>query len=142
MAGLGTRLLKLKIGTDEVTAQVSKAVIGSAEADSDFVTFADAAAGGKREYTLQLIAVQDMATGTVWDKVWSAAGTTVAAKVNPYGNETATATEPHFTGNVTITEPDGDLVGGEADASTSARFTFEVSWVFAAKPTKLTTGAF
>lgn len=142
MAALGTRLLKLKIGGTEYTAQVSKAVIVSGEADSDFVTFADAAAGGAREYRLEFTAVQDAATGTLWDQVFTAAGTSVAVVFNPYGVTTATAATPFFNGNVTITEPDGDFMGGEADASTSARFTFECSWVFAAKPTRVTTGAF
>ena len=41
-------------------------------------------------------------------------------------------------GTVTIQEPDGDLLGGEANASTSAKFTVEVSWPFTAKPTRVT----
>jgi hypothetical protein len=142
MTALGTRLLKIKIGSTEYTAQVSKAVIVSGAADQDFVTFADAAAGGKREYRLNFTAVQDTDTGTLWDKVFTSAGTSAALVLNPYGVATATATAPFFTGNVTITEPDGDFVGGEADSSTSARFTFECSWVFDAKPTKVTTGSF
>jgi hypothetical protein len=46
-----------------------------------------------------------------------------------------TTTYPKFSGTVTITEPDGDLVGGDADQSTTARFTTDVEWVFTAKPT-------
>lgn len=139
MAGLGTRLLELTIGGEDVTAEVSKAVIVSGEADSDFVTFADAAAGGKREYRLEFTAVQDAETGSLWDKIWSAAGTTVPFVLMPYGNEIPSTTQPHFSGNVTVTEPDGDLIGGEADASTTARFVIEGSWVLDAKPTKVTT---
>jgi len=138
MAALGTRLLVLTIGGTDYTAQVSKAVITSGEADADFVTFADAAAGGAREYRLDFTAVQDLVTGTLWDKVWTSAGTSVAYILKPYGNATATATQPHYSGNATVTEPDGDFVGGEADSSTSARFTFECSWVLSAKPTKVT----
>lgn len=136
MAALGTRLLTLTIGGTAVTAQVSKAVITSGEADSDFVTFADAAAGGAREYRLEFTGVQDPATGTLWDRVWSAAGTTVAFVLAPAGG-TASAANPHFSGNAVITEPDGDLIGGEANSSTSSRFTFEASWVLTAKPTKV-----
>lgn len=142
MAALGTRLLKVKIGTTESTAEVSKCEVVSGAADSDFTSFADAAAGGAREYALDLIARQDLATGSLWRNVWASAGTTVAVKINPYGNTTATVAEPHYTGNVTITEPDGTLIGGEAKSSTSARFTFGVRWVFTAKPTEVTTGAF
>ena len=138
MAALGTRALVLTIGATDYTAQVSKAVITSGEADSDFVTFANAAAGGAREYRLEFTAVQDLATTTLWDKVFTSAGTSVAYLLKPYGNATASATQPHYSGNATVTEPDGDFIGGEADASTTARMTFECSWVLDAKPTKVT----
>ena len=142
MAALGTRLLKVKIGSTEYTAEVSRCQVVSAPADSDFTSFADAASGGAREYALELTMKQDMAASSLWRLIWASAGTSVAAKVNPYGNATATATEPHYSGNVTITEPDGVLIGGEANSSVSARMTTEVRWVFTAKPTELVTGAF
>lgn len=138
MAALGTRLLKIEVDGTDYTAQVSKAVITSGESDSDFITFADAAAGGGREYRLEFTAVQDAATGTLWDEVFTNAGDTVPFTLMPYGNAVPSATEPHFEGNATITEPDGDFIGGEADASTSARFVFECSWVLDAKPSRVT----
>jgi hypothetical protein len=139
MAGpLGTRLLKLEIDSVTVTAQVSKAVITSGEADSDFVTFADAAAGGARQYNLEFTAVQDTTTGTIWDKIWTAAGTTVTGTLMPYGNTTPSPTEPHYDFSCVVTEPDGDFLGGEANASTTARFTFEAVWALTGKPTKVT----
>lgn len=138
MAALGTRKLTLTIDTDEVAPAVSTAAIRSAETDSDFVSFADAAAGGGRDYTLALTFVQDAAADSLWDKVWTAAGTDVPVLVRPYGNTVATATQPHFSGTVTIKEPDGDLLGGEANASTTARFTVEVEWPFTGKPTRIT----
>lgn len=137
MAGLGKRTLVLTIGGTDYTAQVSKAVITSNPADSDFVTYADAAAGGKREYRLEITAVQDMVAATFWDKIWTAAGTSVAYLIKPYGNAAASAAQPHYSGNVTITEPDGDYIGGEADSSTTARQLVEVVWVCDAKPTKV-----
>lgn len=138
MAQIGTRKLTMTIDGDEVAPEVSSAVINSAETDSDFVSFAQAAAGGGRDYTLALTFVQDAAAGSLWDKVWTAAGTDVPVVVRPYGNATPTATQPHFTGTVTVTEPDGALLGGEADASNTARFTTEVEWHFLAKPTRVT----
>lgn len=139
MAGpLGTRLLKLEIDGNPVTAQVSKSVITSAESDSDFVTFADAAAGGARQYTLEFTAVQDTTTDTIWDQIWSAAGTTVTGTLMPYGNAVASPTEPHYDFSAVITEPDGDFLGGEANSSTTARFTFDGAWPLTAKPTKVT----
>lgn len=142
MAALGTRSLKIKIGANEYTAQVSRVVITSGEADSDFVTFSDAAAGGAREYRLEFTAVQDHADGTLWDTVFDTPGTTVTGKVAPYGNAVASDTQPHYTFSATVSEPDGDFIGGEANSSTSARMTFECSWVLAAKPTRLSTGSF
>lgn len=137
MAALGTRLLTISIGGTDYTAQVSNCRIVSGAGDSDFTTFADAAAGGSREYRLSFTAVQDTAVGTIWDKVFTAPGTTVAILLKPAGGTTASAANPHFTANATITEPDGDFLGGEANASTTARFTFECSWVLAAKPTRV-----
>ena len=138
MAALGTRSLVISIGGTDYTAQVSNCRITSGESDSDFVSFADAAAGGVREYRIEFTGVQDTATGTLWDRVWTSAGTTVAFLLKPSGNTTASAAQPHYSGNADITEPDGDLLGGEANASATAKFTFECSWVLTAKPTKLT----
>lgn len=138
MANLGTRLLTVTVGGVDYTAQVSDCRIIAGEGDSDFVTFADAAAGGSRLYSLKFVGVQDPATGTLWDKVWTSPGTTVAVIIKPAGGAvTPSPTQPHFTGNVIVTEPDGDLLGGEADASSTARFTFEGEWPFTAKPTRL-----
>lgn len=137
MAALGTRLLKVSVAGTEYSSQVSKAVIGSGESDSDFVTFADAAAGGARQYTFDFITVQDLVAATLWDKIWSAAGTTVACILMPYGNAVATAAQPHYSFNAVVTEPDGDLIGGEADKSTTARMTTECSWPLEGKPTKV-----
>lgn len=138
MSGIGTRLLKIEIGGTEYTAQVSKAVLTSGPSDSDFVTFADAAAGGARDYKLNFIAVQDAAAGTLWTEVFTNAGDTVACTLMPYGNATPSAGEPHFEFDAVISEPDGDFIGGEANSSTTARFTFECQWSLEAKPTKVT----
>ena len=138
MPALGTRLLTLSVGGEDMTAQVSNVRITSQESESDFVSFEDAAAGGAREYRLAFTAVQDVSTGTMWDQVFSNAGTTVPVLLKPAGGTTPSPAAPHFTGNVVISEPDGDLLGGEANASASARFTFEAEWVFTAKPTKVT----
>lgn len=142
MTALGTRLLKVKIGTTDHTAEVSVCQIVAGPADSDFTSFTDAATGGAREYALELTGKQDAASAALWRYMWANPGTSMAVKVNPYGNATATVAEPHFTGNVTITEPDGVLLGGEANSSVSARMVFSVRWVFAAKPVEVTTGAF
>lgn len=138
MASLGTRQLVITVGGTDYTAQVSNCEITTQPADSDVTTFAEAASGGAREYRLKFVALQDLAVGTIWDKVWSAAGSTVAVLVKPYGNAAASAAQPHYSGNVTIVEPEGTLIGGDADSATSSRWTFEAEWVFTAKPAKVT----
>jgi len=142
MAHLGTRSLKVKVGATEQTSSVSKCAVTSAKADSDFTSYADAAAGGALDWFLEFTAAQDMATGSLWRYLWDNPGTTVAIKVNPYGNATATATEPHYSGNVTVKVPEGVVIGGDANASTTAKQTFEAKWQWTAKPTELVTGAF
>ena len=109
--------------------------ITSAESDSDFVSFADTAAGGKRDYTLEFTAVQDPADVTsLWYVMWDQTGTDVEVEVLPYGGAVVSATNPKFTGTVTVTEPDGDILGGDADPSTSARFTIDLAWKFSPSP--------
>lgn len=137
MSAIGTRLLTLTVDGTEYAAQVSTCVIKAKETDSDFVSFADAAAGGGREYSLALTFVQDGAVGSLWDQVWSHAGEEVPFLVRPYGNAAATATQPHWSGTAIVSEPDGDLLGGEADASPSNRFVTEVEWKCTAKPVKV-----
>ena len=139
MAALGTRRLTLEIDGDDVTAQVSTVTISGGDADSQFLSFADAAANGSREYTLNFTATQDMAADSVWDKIWTASGTEVPIEIWPNGGTTPSATTPKFTATAVISEPaDGVILGGDANASPSARFTIDGSWTLTAKPTKVT----
>jgi hypothetical protein len=137
MTALGTRLLTLTIGGEDYTAQVSNCRITSGDAEGGFLSFAAAAAGGAREYKLAFTAVQDPAADTIWDLVWSQAGTTVAAVIKPAGGTDPSESQPHFTGNLVIAEPDGDILGGEANSSATARFTFDAEWTYTAKPTRV-----
>ncbi|MDE0778180.1 MAG: hypothetical protein OSB43_18015 [Nocardioides sp.] len=132
MAALGTRLLTLTIGGEDYTAEVSNCRITSGDAEGGFLSFAAAAEGGAREYKLAFTGVQDTDADTIWDLLWSQAGATVAAVIAPAG-----VTGDTFTGNVVISEPDGDILGGEANSSASARFTFDAEWTFTAKPTRV-----
>lgn len=135
MAQIGTRKLKLEVDGTEHTANVSNVRITSGASDSDFITFAQANAGGGRDYALVITLAQDAASGSLWREIWDNAGDDVPVTVMPYGNAVPSATEPHYEATATITEPDGDLLGGEANSSTSARFTVEVTWALAGKPT-------
>lgn len=138
MAALSGRTLTISVAATDYTTQVFTAEVRSDDADTDEVTFAEAAAGGGRAYVLALKLTQDMVASTLWDKIWAAAGTDVAVLLKPYGNATASATQPHFTMTANVREPNGVLIGGEADASTTKRQTVEVEWPLTAKPLRVT----
>lgn len=142
MPDVNTRHSVLLVDGVEYTDSISKASVTSAETDSDFVSFADAAAGGKRDYALNLVMKQNTTADSLWDVMWDRSGEDVDVEVWPNGRPatpfTPSPTQPMFEGTVTITDPDGDLLGGEANPSTSARQTTEVSWMFTAKPTRTT----
>jgi hypothetical protein len=141
MSAIGTRLLKIKIGATEYTAQVTKCVIAPVNADGP-VTFAEAAAGGAKAWQLQFTALQDPDATTLWRTLWASAGSTVAVVVNPGGQTPATVAAPFFSGNAVVSQPDGPFIGGDADPSVSNRNTFDAVFTFTAKPTEVTTGAF
>lgn len=118
--------LKLTIGTPgtDYFADVTKCTITNEEADKDTVTFADAAAGGARQYYLNITAIQSTDSTSLWSYIWDHAGETVAFVYAPHGNATVEAAKPHFTGNVKIgPKPE---VGGEAGSANT--YTFESQW--------------
>lgn len=138
MARVTPRLIALEVDGDDRSDEVAKAVITSAPAESDFLTFAEARAGGGRDYVLAMTIAQDHASGTLWDLIWTGAGTEVAGTYAPYGNAAPTVSQPHYDFTATVAEPDGDFLGGEANSSTTAVATVEVEWALNAKPTKVT----
>lgn len=138
MAKIGTRLLMLEIDAVERYDEVSDARITTGESDADFLTFKEAREGGARQYNLAFTAAQDAVADTLWDLVFSGAGTEVPGILMPYGNPVPTVTEPHFTFTAVVSEPDGDLLGGEADTSTTARMVIECVWPLTGKPVKVT----
>lgn len=137
MAALTARTLVISVGGTDYSAQVFNAEVRADAADSDDVTFADATAGGGRQYTLGLTLTQDMATSSLWNQIWASSGTDVTVLMKPYGNSTASSTQPHYSMSANVREPDGVLIGGDADASTTKRLKVEVEWPLAAKPNKV-----
>ena len=137
MAGFGTRALVLRVATVDYSSAVNKVRLRSGATDSDFVSFADAAAGGARKYTLVMSLEQDSAAASLWSFAWLQAGATVAYEVWPNGRPvsgTATIAQPKFTGSVVVKEPDGDFIGGDADVSPTKKFLADFEWECTAKP--------
>lgn len=127
--------LTLKFGATDYKADVTACTLTNEEADSDVVTFEDAAGEGARKFLLNITAIQSTDTASFWRYVWDNAGSTVAYVYAPHGNTTASATQPHFTGNVKVGPK--PTIGGEAGAGKT--FTFETSWECTDTPTMVTT---
>lgn len=138
MARVTPRLISLEVDSVDRSDEVAKAEITSAEASSDFLTFAEARAGGGRDYALVMTIAQDHASGTLWDLIWTGAGTEVAGTYAPHGNATPTVAQPHFDFTAVVAEPNGRLLGAEANSSNTAVATVEVTWALNGKPTKVT----
>lgn len=138
MTAIGTRKMKIEIDGTARAAQVSDARFTSAEGDANFLTFQEADEGGGRDYVLAIKLTQDLAAGSLWREIFDNAGDDVVCTLMPYGNATPTVSEPHVEATCTITEPDGDFVGGEANKSNSARMTIEVGFPALARPVLVT----
>jgi hypothetical protein len=142
MTALGKNIIRLLIDDVERKFEVSKAVFTNAESASDFLSFGAAEAGGGRDWSLNITFVQDPGdSDSLWNLMFDHAGETVDVLVNYYGVDTPSDTQPSFSSTVRIKLPDGDTLGGEADASESARQVTEVSWpCTTGQPTRVTSG--
>jgi hypothetical protein len=138
MSRVTPRLIELLVETVDRSDEISKAEIISGAKSSDFTSFLEARSGGGREYALNMTVAQDHASGTLWDLIWTGAGTEVDGVYAPYGNETPTVSQPHYGFTAVVAEPDGRMLGAEANSSTTAVATVDVSWKLLAKPTKIT----
>lgn len=127
----GTKLM-LKLGATDYWADITSYELSNEEADSDVTTFADASAGGARQFKLTGSAIQSTDTNSFWSYIWANTGQTVAFTLAPWGNSSATAAQPFFTGNVTI-GPKPSL-GGEAG---TGAFTFDFEWNVQGDPVKV-----
>jgi len=132
----GNKLPVLTLGTPGVdhSVDIISWSIENEEADSDVITFEDAANGGSRQFYLRGSAVQSTATTSFWRYVWENTGETeVPYTIAPHGNAVATSAEPHFVGTLTIGPK--PTVGGEASTSSSSAFVFEFEFEIDGEPT-------
>lgn len=129
------RQLSLSLGSpaSDYWADTTSVFLRNEEADADVVTFEDAAEpGGARTEFLEIAGIQSTDADSLWTYLWDNAGQDVAFTYAPHGNETPTATEPHFIGTCTLgPRPD---VGGEAGRANT--YTFETRWDVVGKVTK------
>lgn len=144
MAAVGGRLVKVGItaGTTyaEYSAYLTNARFSAADSDNDTITFADAAAGGAKDYTFAGTMVQDDGgnAASLWEMARVNSGATVSLRYMPQGTTTASTTAPHWTATAVIAAWDGDFLGGDANSSATFKNTVDFSWELTGPPTKVT----
>ena len=124
--------LALKFGTPAVNywCDVTSVVMDNEEADSDVVTFCDAAEGGGRTYFLEIEGIASTDPDSLWRYIWEQTGTEVPFTYAPHGNETPSTSQPHFIGTIKVGPR--PAIGGEA--GTNSTFTFESRWDIVGTP--------
>lgn len=141
MTRIGTRSLLLAIDGIDRTDDVSRALITST-AKNTTLAVVDGRVGEiqVREYRLEVTTPQDPAG--LWGFVWANAGTFQDFYLAPFGNTEATAAQPHWSGVLSLTEPDGEFLGGTADPSRRRILTASLSWLILGRPTMQTSGTY
>lgn len=70
--------------------------ITSEDKDDSDLTFAEAAQGETKDYSLVIRAVQATAVGSLWRLLWDNPGAELTIVYGPHGNATASVAQPHF----------------------------------------------
>ncbi len=133
----GNRKPVLTLGTPgtDISVDLISYSVENEEADSDVVTFEDAASGGARQWFLRVTAIQSTATNSFWTNVWENTGESdIPYTIAPHGNAVATVDQPHFVG--TLTYGPKPNFGGEASTSASSAFTFDYEFKIDGDPTR------
>lgn len=112
--------LTLTIGTVELHIQAMKAILDNEEAEASTVTFEEANQGGGRNYFIDLTAIQSLDAQSWWRFSWDNPGVEATFTLRPAGNAAASATQPHFTGKITM--PPRPKLGGEAGVDVRQTF--------------------
>ena len=124
--------LSITVDSVEYNMDLTSIVLQNEEADDDATTFADLADGGAVQWFFEIEAVADYSGTSLWSFLWTEAGNTdIAFLFKPYGNATASASQPHFSGTLNVgSKP---AVGGTANEV----FTFEARLDVNGEPTKV-----
>jgi len=126
----GTGLYLSIDGTDYYADCVS-AVLDNEDAPAAVTTFADAAAGGARQFFFSIEAIQSPDSASLWSKIWDNTGDIVNYIFAPTGTSTPGTNNPVFTGTVKI--PVKPAIGGTA--STTGEYTFTTRFDCQEEPT-------
>lgn len=118
--------LSLTINSVEYNLDASSVNLQSE--DKEDLVYADMGANGGKQWFFNITAYFDAATGSLWRYVWENAGTEdVAFTFKPYGNATASASQPHWTGTLTVpSKPD---ISGSVNESHQFEVRFDIDGV-------------
>ena len=104
-------------------------------ASTGSVTFAQARAGGSKVWKLMGTAVQG---SSIWNQVFDHAGDEVPVSLRPAGAASpGVGLAGWFNAVAIISIPNGVVLGGDADADPTARFTFDFEFVLKDKPVEV-----
>ena len=118
----------------EYSADLMSYRIENEDANADTVTFEDAENGGGRQFYLRGSAIQSLQATSLWRYLWANTGATeIPYTIAPAGNAVATAEQPHLVGTLTIGPK--PTLGGEANASPTSAFDFDIELAIDGEPT-------
>lgn len=117
MAKFKGKGLSLLVDGEEFSTDGTSVVLDSEDADTEATTFDEYTASGggtPQDWFFTLNAVSDYGAGSFWSILWDlhVAGDEVAYIFKPYGNASASTSQPHFTGSITV--PRKPPIGGDA----------------------------
>jgi hypothetical protein len=94
--------IKFLIGTEEYACDATMVELTLGDAPGDVQTFCEQRVGG--EWSLALEGITSGDAASLYRVLWANFGTTAAFEIAPNGNETASTSEPHYTGVVRFNE--------------------------------------
>ena len=94
--------IKFLIGATEYACDATMVDLVLGDAPGDVQTFCEQRVGGEWALTLEGITSGDATS--LYRVLWANFGTTATFTIAPNGNETATASQPHYTGTVKFNE--------------------------------------
>lgn len=122
---LTTRVQSFSIDDVDYSLQAASATIKGTPGDFRPL----GAAAPDSEYSIEITAGQDLTAASLWHVAFTQANTEVLVMMRPYGNDDEpTALKPWVYTMASVAEPDGDLIGGGPETSTTKKRTFTITW--------------
>lgn len=125
------------VNTD-ISGELAALTLNAAEADEGFLSFAQARAGGAKDWTVNGTIPQNYEPTSLYRRMRNSPGDPLVLVYAPYGNAEASVAQPHEIWPVTMDIPDSAIAGGEATTSPNAVPVVEVEWPCTADPTIIT----